>query len=86
MQGFQRPADADGVRDLPAEPAPSVVFVWAMLFSLFGEAESPGQRLHLAYFSSVVTAVAVTPLGESQGATRTVGHLASYLAPFPFSL
>lgn len=25
-------------------------------------------------------------LGKSQGATRTVGHLASYLAPFPFSL
>ena len=56
----------------------------AMLFLPFWEAESAGQRLHLAHFNSVVTAVAVTPVGKSQGANRTVGHLSSYLAPFPF--
>lgn len=56
----------------------------ATLFLPFREAESMGQRLHLAHFNSVVTAVAVTPFGKSQGANRTVGHLSSYLAPFPF--
>lgn len=56
----------------------------ATLFLPFWEAESTGQRLHLAPFNSVVTAVAVTPFGKSQGANRTVGHLSSYLAPFPF--
>lgn len=54
-------------------------------FFPFWEAESTAQRLHLAHYYSAVSAVAVISLFKSQGANRTVGHLDSYLAPFPIS-
>lgn len=54
-------------------------------FFPFWEAERTAQRLHLVHYYSVVTAVAVISLFKSQGASRTVGYLDSYLAPFSIS-
>lgn len=63
-----------------------VVFCLRHAFLSFLGGREPWAELHLAHCNAVVTAVAVTPLGKRQGANRTVGHLASYLALFPFSL